>query len=178
MSLPVFNPHKWALLFFPTGGLPYPNTPEDLFRPIKKGDAKSDSCVFCELVLMGDDGDYKLWEFGSPQGLLDNLEDVMRHSIVQSAGKLFTIHDRGMLQRLLHWNDLRKKFRDKPEPLISTPALVDLVEAFHFPSILTYAARTAFSVGEIRRWVDDEKIEHETFETEARTLTRLCQILN
>lgn len=97
---------------------------------------------------------------------------------MRSASRFYTIHNLGMLQRLLRWQMLKNHTVDRTQRNLVVPAITDLVEAFHYPAILTFESRSAFAVGHLRRWLLNEPAPViETELTELNTLSKACEIL-
>ena len=159
--------NNWALLYFPSDGLAFPQNPEEFMtRPPERRIMR----------LVTEDGTQQDYPIADNWALQYYTMEVFKHPAINWAGKLFTIHNGGMLQRMIHWTELRMRAIGEPAPVWTIPATIDLVEAFHGRSILTYEQRRGFTVNELRQWVwgDSDAIDNKE---ELETLIRTCQIL-
>jgi hypothetical protein len=180
MSVPTYDPKAWALLYFPTAGYPYPTDPEDLFS--RGADGLYAGLALDKLRIVNNERTYKDISYHSTDSLLGAVEEALNDDIVVSGARLFTVHNLGMLQRLI--NRLALKQKSVGMPTISFrqwDQAVDLVEEFHRPAVLTYEARKAFSSNQVGFWLDMPSCQDDTKtvaeDIEMNTLLNLCRLL-
>ena len=188
MSVPIFNPEGWALLYFSMPGSPYPQTPDEVFvkdykrvREVGSAEALGYTVVsqrVHKIFVVDSAGNFEAFEFGCDAGeLIVALTNALNSSLAQGAGRLFTIHQSSMIERLLHWRDLRARLMLEVPILPRVPAMIDIVDKFNYPAIISLDQRRAFSTVQVRLWLGMNQPAEENEATERRTLTNLCQIL-
>lgn len=166
MSLPTFNPNAWALLYFRIPGSDaLPITPDEFF-------VGENPAVTLSLLSQAP-GIQMEWTACNPEQLFAVLKQALGHPIFTCSGKLFTVHKTGLLERIYNWMWLAESSKlalPMPIPRWMTP-VVDIVEEFHKPAILTFQQRRDFSAKVVNFWLGGEITSSQD------TLWRLCHLL-
>lgn len=177
LQIPVFDPHSWALLYIPCGEnrLP-PHSPSDFLLPDGKFLPR-------KFRVVSKTSEVQEYAFDSRASLLDAMHLLANDTIVQSAGTLFTIHNLGLLQRLHRWATLRAHSHGMDGPNALPGTIVDMVEEWHRPAIITYEQRRHFQWRDIYRWMElapvtntPQGVEPDAFVLEQNVLMSLCQL--
>ena len=167
MSAPVFDPKAWCLLYF--------SVPDSEALPIHPGEffVAEPREVTLNLVSNLASEIPQIWYATTPAEVYDALAQALAHDIFTCAGKMFTVHKASLLERLLNWKAMARASEDLApagRPRLMTP-VVDLVEEFHKPAILTYQHRKDFGAALVNFWLGGPTTSTQT------TLWRLCHIL-
>lgn len=160
--------NNWALLYYPAGGAAFPCTPDHFMARVPE---QRIMCLATEAGIQAE-----VSNIATVQELQDGLVTLLYHPAVNWAGKLYTVHTGGMFERLLHWRNLRLALENKPSSPLRVPAVVDIAEAFHGRSIMTYEQRKNFCVNDMIKWLGMGTLTFEN-KAELEALIRICQIL-
>ena len=167
MSVPVFDPKAWCLLYF--------SIPESEALPIHPGEFFSAEPREVRLNLLSHQpGVLRVWPCFGPEDLYASMKEALDHDIFRCSGKLFTVHKISLLERLRNWMQLSRSAELALPMGLPTRwmiPVVDLVEEFHRPAILTYQHRKEFGADLINYWLGRPAT------TTQDTLWRLCHIL-
>ena len=166
MSVPVFNPNSWCLLYFSMSDSDVlPVSPDEFFS--------AGPPYYVQVNLLSQaPGIQQVWNVHNPEELYAALTQAFASPIYTCSGKLFTVHKTGLLERLQNWRRLAGKANNSQPgaPGWALPT-VDIVEEFHRPAILTFQQRAGFSAKVVNFWLG-----YPTTSTQ-HALWRLCHIL-
>jgi len=141
----------------------YPQSPEDIYP---QGPLLPHSFQR-KWRLVNSQHDAMDYVFNSRSTLLEATRAAIQDPIAQNAGTLFVVHAKGLLLRLVHWEELRTG-----EHILLPAVVVDIAERFHEPAILSLTERRGFNWANIAQWVcpppEAEPINEE------KALTYLC----
>jgi hypothetical protein len=169
MLIPEYDPDAWSLIYFreydPLTELPqkrFPSSPSEVIH------FKTPLVVarLCNGVV-----DTAEWPTYTPEMLGVTLAAAEEHPFITDVGTIYSIHPQNVLGRILHWSKLR---HGALGDALAPQRMLNLVDLFHGPAVLTLSDRLNFSTALIQEWTG---IETEEPDKETATLLQLCRKL-